>query len=201
MSKQAYYEAAEFFIATVRGVQTAQWDEPGLGVWSVRDLVGHTARSIILIEEFAAQRADRADVASAAEHYHVSLAPEGIAEMIAERGRAAGQALGDDPLAAVLAAWERVEPIVESTAEDAVIRYTNGGIRLGDYLDTRVLELVVHSLDLANAIGADPEPPREALSAALHLLADLALDSGHGGQLALAATGRGILPDRFSVLG
>ena len=201
MSKRAYYEAAELFIATVRVIRPSQWDGPGLGVWNVRDLVGHAARSIVLIEEFAAERADRVDVPSAAAHYRVSLAPDGIAEMIAERGRAAGQALGDDPLAAILAAWERARSIVEDTPEDAVIRYTNGGIRLGDYLDTRVLELVVHSLDLANAVGADAEPPREALSTALHLLADLALDSGHGGQFALAATGRGILPDRFSVLG
>jgi len=44
-------------------------------------------------------------------------------------------------------------------------------------------------------------PPRVALLSTLHLLADLAADSGFGGQLALLATGRGIIPDRFSVLG
>ncbi len=96
---------------------------------------------------------------------------------------------------------DRVIKLLRDTPEDLTVSYEGKGIRFGDYIQTRVLELVVHTLDVAKAIGVSDEPPREALSQTLHLLADLAADSGHGGALALAATGRGILPDRFSVLG
>lgn len=201
MTSQAYVQALAFFFSVAERIRDDQWDAPGLGVWSVRELVGHTARSIFLVEEFGSQRSETLDVKSAAEHYHVSLAPEGIDDAIAERGRAAGAALGDDPLARLAEGRVRAERLVAETSEDTVIAYTNGGIRLGDYLETRVLELTVHALDLANALGVEAEPPREALRSVLHLLAELAVDSGRGGRLALAATGRGALPDGFSVLG
>jgi uncharacterized protein (TIGR03083 family) len=201
MSKVAFEQAARFFVDTVGRVRPSQWDEPALGVWNVRDLVGHTARSITGVEQYAPQRADTVAVARAADHYHVALAVEGIDEQIAQRGKDAGADLGDDPLPTIQAALERALAAMNGVPEDTVIAYNNGGIRLADYLATRVLELVVHTLDLAQAIGADVEPPREALAVTLHLLADLAVDSGHGGKLALAATGRGLLPDRFSVLG
>ncbi len=201
MTKQAYLQAVSFFMDSVARIGPNQWNEPGLGVWTIRDLVGHTGRSIFLVEEFGSQRSDTVDVRSPAHHYHLSLAGEGIDDAIADRGRAAGEALGNDPLSLLAAGRERAERLVDETDEETVIAYTNGGIRLGDYLETRVLELTVHTLDLANALGIETEPPREALGVALHLLAELALDSGHGGSLALAATGRGVLPDRFSVLG
>ncbi len=201
MAREAYLEAAGFFSDVVSGVGASQWDAAGLGVWSVRDLAGHTARSLFLVAEFGSQRSESVDVRSAAEHYRISLAPEGVDEAIAARGRAAGEALGEDPLARLAEGRERAERLVGETSEDTIIAYTNGGISLGDYLETRVLELVVHTLDLARALGVEATPPREALRCALHLLAELAVESGRGGRLALAATGRGVLPAGFSVLG
>lgn len=75
-----------------------------------------------------------------------------------------------------------------------------GGMRLADYLPTRTFELVVHTLDLASALGLDVAPPRDAAALALHLVADLAATGDHAGALLLAATGRTPLPDGFSVL-
>ncbi|MCH8198923.1 MAG: maleylpyruvate isomerase N-terminal domain-containing protein [Chloroflexi bacterium] len=201
MSKEAYKQAARFFVDTVARVQPTQWDDVGLGEWNVRDLVGHTSRSLTRVEEFCAQPADKATVLSAAEHYRISLAPANANEEIAARGREAGAELGDDPAATVRTAADRVLPLLDGLSEDMVISYPNGAIRLGDYLETRVVELTVHTLDLANAIGADAQAPTEALSVTLHLLADLAVASGQGAPLVLAATGRGLLPDRFSLMG
>ncbi len=200
MSKEAYKQAARFFVDTVARVQATQWDDVGLGEWNVRDLVGHTSRSLTRVEEFCAQPAEKATVLSAAEHYRISLASANANEEIAARGREAGAELGSDPAATVRTAADRVLPLLEGLSEDMVISYPNGGIRLGDYLETRVVELTVHTLDLANAIGADVEAPAEALSVTLHLLADLAVASGQGAPLVLAATGRGLLPDRFSLM-
>ena len=196
MSKEAYKQAARFFVDTVARVQPTQWDDVGLGEWNVRDLVGHTSRSLTRVEEFCAQPAEKATVLSAAEHYRLPADNDEIAA----RGREAGAELGDDPAATVRKAADRVLPLLDGFSEDMIISYPNGAIRLGDYLETRVVELTVHTLDLANAIGADAEAPAEALSVTLHLLADLAVASGQGAALALAATGRGLLPDRFSLM-
>ena len=51
MSKEAYKLAARFFVDTVARVQPTQWDDVGLGEWNVRDLVGHTSRSLTRVEE------------------------------------------------------------------------------------------------------------------------------------------------------
>lgn len=201
MSKSAYRQAVAFFMDVAARVRPDQWDAPALGEWSVRDLVGHASRSITRVEEFGSRRASAVDVPSAAAHFRQSLGRPNANAQVAERGREAGRTLGGDPLAAMREDWARAEQVLDATPEDEVIAYDNGGILFADYLETRVFELSIHALDLANAIGVEAEPPREALAVALRTLADLALESGRGAQLALAATGRGPLPDGFSALG
>ncbi len=201
MSRLAYRQAVVCFLETATKVQPEQWDAPGLGVWTVRDLVGHASRSITRVEEFGVRRAESIDITSAVHHYRRSLRQPSDDERVAERGRIAGRELGDDPLATMNADWARAEPVLDATDEDTVIDYDNGGIRFGDYLETRIFELTVHTLDLANAIGVEVEPSREALGVTLQLLAALAVESGRGAPLALSGTGRGPLPDGYTVLG
>jgi len=201
VSRTAYRQAVVSFLETAGKVQPEQWDASALGIWSVRDLVGHMSRSITRIEEFGTQRAESIDITSAVHHYRRSLRQPSDDERVALRGREAGQALGDDPLATMNADWARAEPVLDATDEDTIIAYDNGGIRFGDYLETRVFELTVHTLDLANAIGVEVEPSREALGLTLQLLAALAVESGRGAPLALSGTGRGPLPDGYTVLG
>ena len=201
MRYEAFEQAAQFFVDTVAKVRQDQWDDPALGVWNVRDLVGHTSRALLTAQEYADRPAEKRDIGSSAEYYHAALGVEGIDDQVAERGKLAGDRLGADPLGFVKNAIDRVRPVVDRMDGEALIDFNGKGIRYADYLPTRVLELTVHTLDLAHAIGVETDPPTEALSVTLHLLADLAVDSGHGGALALAATGRGRLPDRFSVLG
>ena len=201
MSKHAFNQAARFFMETVERVRPQQWDDPGLGVWTVRDLTGHTTRALMTAQEYSAKPAARLDIAGPVEYYHRALAAPDINEQIAERGRKTAEQLTDDPAVFVRQlAMERSVPAVNSAPNDAVITTQVGGMRLTDYLLTRVLELTVHTLDLAAATGQQPRPPRDAMAATLRLLADLALDSGHAQELALLATGRGIVSNRFSVL-
>ncbi len=206
MSKEAYKQAARFFVDTVARVQATQWDDVGLGEWNVRDLVGHTSRALSVIERYAATPGREASFRSGAEYYIRTLSRANAHDQIAERGRAEGARLGADPAATVRDTADRILALVDTLPDDFILSISLGGvpfggIRLDDYLETRVVELTVHTLDLANAIGADVEAPAEALSVTLHLLADLAVASGQGATLALAATGRGLLPDRFSLMG
>ncbi len=201
MGRQGYREAADFFVETVRRIPSDQWDAPALGVWSVRSLVGHAGRALLIVEQFSQATPTAIDIEDSVDYYLRAFTGEGTNERIAERGRQTGEELGPDPARAVAELRDRVLGVVDALPDDHPLGTLIGGIRLIDYLPGRTTELVVHTLDLAAALGVEARPPRQALSDTLHLLADLALESGHGPSFALAATGRRLTRDRFSVIG
>ena len=201
MGRQGFREAAGCFVETVRLVPGDLWDAPALGVWSVRSLVGHASRALLIVEQFAAVEPAAVDIADSADYYRRAFTGEGTNDRIAERGRLTGEELGADPAGAVAALRDRVLAAVDALPDDHPLGTLIGGIRLIDYLPGRTTELVVHTLDLGRAVGVDVRPPRQALADALHLLAELAPESGHGAELALIATGRRSATGAFSVLG
>src|SRR4051794_33012945 len=98
-SRQAFTDAARSFVETTALVGD-RWDQPGLGEWDIRALVGHTSRSLLTVEAYLAQPADAVAVRSATDYFRatrvIAAGPE-----VAARGRAAGTALGVDPPTAV----------------------------------------------------------------------------------------------------
>jgi hypothetical protein len=80
---------------------------------------------------------------------------------VAARGVEAGEWLGDDPVAQVVAALARATAAIESQPANRIVSIGGMGIRLSEYLRTRVFELVVHTIDLSRATGLPhsmPEP-------------------------------------------
>jgi len=75
-----------------------------------------------------------------------------------------------------------------------------GGMRLIDYLPTLTFELIIHTMDLAKAVGVDAKPPENGMAATLEILGQLALYRGQASDLVMAATGRHGLPNGFTVL-
>ena len=211
MPRQAFREATEFFLHTLSQVPGEAWASPGLGEWSVRDLVGHTSRSFVTLEAYAGKLGSSIDLNAPDLHAPVDyfLAVRGTLadpSSVAQRGREAGQELGEHPVALVEATAKRVSSLVEGLADDVILTTPVGGMRLIDYLPTRIFELTVHTLDVAQATDLQAldlimEPPPAPLLVTLHLLADLAVATGAGPDLALAVTGRLSLPQGFSVLG
>lgn len=197
-SRRAFADAAEWFVGTARLVDD-RWAEPGLGEWDVRSLVGHTSRSLLTVEAYLARPASSVEVGSTAAYYE---ATRGIAAGpdVAQRGRDAGEALGADPAAAVADIATRVLPLVAASDGAELLTTIVGGMRLADYLPTRTFELVVHTADLATALGVPVDVPAAPARAALDLVARLTVSGGHAGALLLAATGRRGLPEGFSVL-
>src|SRR5919198_6378681 len=173
-----YSQAAQFFLATVERVRPDQWDSPGLGEWSVRDLVGHTGRSFVTVETYLAQPAERVERADAVEYYVTALSTFGNPAEVAQRGRDAGAALGPDPLGVLREQARRALELVGASDGERLLTTLVGGMRLRDYLQTRVFELVVHTLDLAAAIGAAVEPPAEPLALCVELAARLPVRRG-----------------------
>ena len=157
-----------------------------LGVWKVRDLIGHTSRAIALVETYATEGTTRCGF--------------GTAEEIAERGRQAGQELGSNLVATLNTLADRVLSLVERLPDDYLL-HTPGGMReLSGYLPTRVTELTIHTLDLAQALGIEAEPPEECIRVTLYSLSDCAIGQRVGTEVAFALTGRTPLPSGFTVV-
>ena len=197
-SRRAFADAASEFIRTAALVGD-RWQEPGLGEWDVRALVGHTSRSLLTVEEYLARPAATVEVPSAPAYYAATSAMA-AGPGVAARGVAAGQALGDDPATAVAGLAARVLPLVERSDGTDLLTTVAGGMRLDDYLPTRTFELAVHTCDLATALGLPLVVPATAATQALRLVSELAVSSGQAGPLLLAATGRPVLPPGYSVL-
>ena len=197
-SRTAFADAAGWFVHTAALIGDG-WDRPGLGEWDVRALVGHTSRALLTVETYLARPAAAVDLASAPDYFR-AISAAAAAPAVAARGHDAGTALGSDPEAAVADIAARVLALVGTQDGTEVVATIVGGMRLGDYLPTRTFELAVHTADLATTLGVPLDVPATAAAQALHIVADLALNTGLAGPLLLAATGRPGLPAGFSVL-
>ena len=197
-SRRAFADAAQWFVE-VAGLVGDRWEAPGLGEWDVRALVGHTSRSLLTVESYLARRAAGVDVGSALDYYRATRAVAAGPE-VAQRGRDAGEALGDEPARAVAEIAARVVPLVDGSDGSELVTTIAGGMRLVDYLPTRTFELVVHTTDLTAALAVPADVPPTAGLQALQLVAELAVADGRAAPLLLAATGRRDLPSGFTVL-
>jgi uncharacterized protein (TIGR03083 family) len=175
------------------------FDRPGLGEWTVRDLVGHTSRSLVTVEEYLTDDTSGAvEVATAAAY--LAQVREVDHAAVAARGRAAAAALGHEPLTEVADLVRRVPALVDVTSPEARMRTAFGTMTLAEYLPTRTFELAVHTGDLLRALERQGEPPPGAARSALRLVADAAALQGLSTALLAALTGRASLVQGFSVL-
>ena len=188
---RALAAASESFLATL--AEVTEWEAPGLGEWTVRELAGHTLRACTTIETYlAAPLSDDPMVPDATEYYRRALAPPGVHDAVAARGREAGQALTEPvPQATDIAA--RAVALARATPADRVTQCIAGPIRFTDYLATRTVELTLHTLDLQVAIGATPAMAADAVALCTEVLVPLADPL----ELLRALTGR----TRLDVLG
>jgi uncharacterized protein (TIGR03083 family) len=195
--------AARSFAALVREIPVGAWGEPGLGDWDIRALVGHASRSLTTVRSYLKTTADREDIATPQEYY-VRVTPSALGidpADVAERGRQAGSALGDDPAATIDELVAEVLDELTALDCDPLIKIIGGlGIRLQTYLPTRVFELAVHGLDIARALDIPFGLPEPVLTEALDIATRTAIATGHGEPLLLVLTGRSTLPQSFSVV-
>jgi uncharacterized protein (TIGR03083 family) len=197
--RETFAEAARTFADLVPRIPDDRWNGPGLGEWDLRSLVGHTSRSLVTVQTYLDQPAETEEVPSPAAYYVAVAGLDNAA--VADRGRQAGLALGENPAQFVDALAHRVLELVES-AGNPLIHTGAGGMRLENYLSTRTFELVVHSLDIAAAVP-DIEPPEfsdQVLGEVASVAATAAVLRGRGVELMLALTGRATLSPGFSIV-
>ncbi|QHC65261.1 maleylpyruvate isomerase family mycothiol-dependent enzyme [Rathayibacter sp. VKM Ac-2759] len=202
MDSAAMFEtSATAFLRLLERIGDDQWTDPGLGDWDVRGLAGHTARAVLTVETYL--RADdpgRRTIDDAPAYYRALAGTVADPGEVARRGVEAGVWLGDAPGAAVAEALERATALVAEQPRGRLVSIGGHGIELDEYLRTRVLELVVHTIDLSRATGIPHALPAEAVEACCALAGALAARAGRAEELLMALSGRERLAEGFSVV-
>lgn len=201
-ARSNFFAAAHLFVETVAGISGGEWDRPGLGEWSVRDLVGHASRALSTVEAYLEVPAEVVTIRQPGDYFRALEAAQIDHGAVAERGRAAGAALGEHPAEVVRALGDRVLTLVARAPDSATLTVAGGkGATLPAYLPTRTFELTVHTLDLLDALGRDPPGELAApIAACLGLVGQLAGGRPGAATVLLALTGRRPLPAGFSVI-
>ncbi len=214
----AYLSAVDWLGGILGRTEVAGfWDEPSvIARYSVGGLAAHAVHGVVWLEQlltdaepvglrpvevgeyFGANRVDReADEEVREDAFSASLraAAEGFARTGINTVRAA-----------LMTARDQLVGLLDEAPDSravAVIRATGGQVPLGEYLRTRVLEVVVHGDDLVCSVPGlvAPDPPRASVDIALDVCLELA-EARVGGLAALRGFTRSerALPGALRVL-
>ncbi|MBL1096020.1 maleylpyruvate isomerase family mycothiol-dependent enzyme [Streptomyces coffeae] len=180
--------------ATIRAALTAQLghirqavaelDEERLGAptrlgdWTARELLTHVAATVDSVARLLAAPAPPAQEAGVNDY---AAAVASFAGAVDERTRAAAR--DTDPRVLLERAEVRFTETAAAAPGDRLLAVPVGAMRLDDYLVTRCVELVVHSDDLAAATGTPVPYDRQAMAAAVRMLADALAAKAPGGSV------------------
>lgn len=159
--------------------------ESGLPGWDVRLLVVHIAGQIRAVPDRlgASAPADRAVPVIGLSGWAVSTA--GLAERLDQGVRRDARA-HQDAVAFLEREAGRLGAVLDDAVRpDRIVRLSFGTMRALDFAVTRLVELVVHSDDLARATGTEVALDRGAVAAVVRLLADALAAKAPGGSVEL----------------
>jgi len=139
-----------------------QWEQPTrCPPMNVRELAAHTLRGAVRIEEMLDAGPVDAEPERDGITYFQSVTVSGE---IVKRAREASAAFPQDLARAWDLEWTKgLQRARMYVNEDPVLRNVYGLIRLTEYLKTRCVEVVIHHMDLDDALGRKQHPDREAL--------------------------------------
>jgi uncharacterized protein (TIGR03083 family) len=176
----------------------AAWSSPSaLQEFSVGGLAGHLAYQILAVPQALTGPVPQEQTISLLEHYgRVQWIGAGIDDEINVRIRRGGEeAAAEGPAALAARVDSALDELTESLAStaDRPVRIPLWGpwsLMLDDLLITRMMELAVHSDDLAVSVGiATPALPPHAVDTVIDLLSRLAVRR-HGPTAILRALSR-----------
>ncbi|MFE7566276.1 sterol carrier family protein [Streptomyces sp. NPDC057539] len=142
-----------------------------LGDWTVRELAAHLSMAVESVNRYLEQPEHPGPPPGP-----VVVLPEWPfttavhATAISEDIRALAASATPDEL--FERAGTRIAALLPDAPDDRLLATRIGAIRLGDYLVTRTVELIVHTDDLNRATGLSIPYERQALAACTRLLAD-----------------------------
>lgn len=171
--RRVYVQTAASSLDLLRSDElgTAWDDVSALAAFRVSGLAGHLARSIFLVEEYidaqisgqppitaAVYFGELANTADIGTSENMSVRDRG--DRVAKEGREVLADMAEQALHRIAALLDELPPARRVTV------YGHKVMLLDEYLKTRIVELVVHSEDLALSIGSGVGLPVEAIEIA-----------------------------------
>jgi uncharacterized protein (TIGR03083 family) len=125
--------------------------------WDVKALLGHMYRDVDRIIEYKDVQAPAAPNADAVSYWR-RYDPVDDAPRIADRAIEIAKAYdtGTDLARAFDVRWREAVDVAKQLEPDRIYMTFAPAMRLDEYVKTRVLEIAVHGLDMARAIGRPP---------------------------------------------
>jgi hypothetical protein len=197
--RDAYLMAADSVIELLsrREVAEAWSQQSALAQWTVGGLAAHLAGQVLTVDRLLGQPgADLAPIALDDHYEQAAWVEAGLDDPVNAGIREGGEeaaAAGPATLhAAVVRARDAVAAALPLQSADRVvlIPWQGWALTLDDFLTTRMLEIVVHSDDLAVSVEVEPpRQPRAVLDPVLALLTRLAIRR-HGQSAVVSALTR-----------
>jgi hypothetical protein len=204
-TRETYLEAAQAALTLLQHENTsARWhDESVLEGMTVGVLASHLARSILQVGWFLdGDVTGRQEPVSATIYYarlsdtssRTSTLNAGVEQRSAETAAQGPRSIADDASMALKDLHERL-PMEPSDRRVAVAHRPGEELLLNEYLRTRLVELSIHTEDLALSVAVHCDAPARAVAAAIDLLVDAAR-TRHGDLAVLHALSRRERDDR-----
>lgn len=207
MDYRRTYRSAAIAVADLASrIPPDRLDGPGLGEWTLRELLGHTVSSGLHQVPGVLARPAPALLVRSPEDYFATVrrAPQALVAAAraasTEDARTFGNLLGDHPADTVSGWAGQATGALAAAGDDDLVSTPAGGMRVRDWLPTRTFELVVHGSDVAAAAGVPITFDAGAVAEAAALAARIAAATGDGPAVLRALTGRAGLPAGFSVV-
>jgi uncharacterized protein (TIGR03083 family) len=151
----AFVEECHAVDTTLASVGAGDWDRPGLGEWSIAELVAHLIRAVTRIDAYREADATGPVIHDRVSYFQFDMAA--AAPAIAQRARDEALAVPPSALPARFAnGWRASARWAAALPGAHVIATARGPMRLDEYVATRVLEVVVHHMDLRSALAMPP---------------------------------------------
>lgn len=169
---------------------------PALGEWDLAGLIGHYLRAIRTpLEYLTLEPPTDTPLPGAAAYLAAYLAwrsenPAAADGAVAKRGRQEVDSSETDLAGLIRGDVAHLVRELEEESPNRLIATRFGSLRLDHYMRTRTMELVIHGLDIARAIGKDWAPPPAQLLDVLALLNEIAIARETAVDLVLALSGR-----------
>ncbi|WP_314254544.1 maleylpyruvate isomerase N-terminal domain-containing protein [Streptomyces sp. DSM 40907] len=172
---EAFRREAGGLFRAVAGLSESEWDRPTrCEPWSVRELLGHMRVVIAWLPQMLDGPAPDKGEVSATEYYRPDdrFSPQtNTARIGLARDHAAEHANGPALAADFAMTWQRVDQMCRHEPEDRVVRTRHGdAMLLSEFLLTRVVEVAIHGLDMADALEREPWLTPEAAAVVQELL-------------------------------
>jgi len=182
--KDYFFSTARTALALMRAPQVAEnWGKPSaLPEFGVSGLTGHIAYQVIPLPDMISAPLPAEPPVPLMEHYaRAGWVDLDVDSEFHTRIRNGGENIASDGHEALCARVDATLAELEKTlGDDRPVRMPHWGpwsVGLDDFLVTRIMELVVHSDDLAVSVGVDtPEFPRPVIETVVDLLSRMALN-------------------------